>query len=127
MTPKRKYIIGTSGYSFADWVGTFYPPKTRPGDMLAEYVRHFEAAEINFTFYRVPTARTIAAITARTPPGFRLWVKANQQTTHRGDLGVTDAFMDGIQPAIDAGKLAGVLLQFPQRFHRTIEDFGYEF
>jgi len=125
MTPKRKYIIGTSGYSFADWVGTFYPPKTRPADMLAEYVRHFEAAEINFTFYRVPTARTIASITAKTPPGFRLWVKGNQQTTHRGDLGVTEAFMDGIAPAIEAKKLAGVLLQFPQRFHRTIANRQY--
>lgn len=93
--------------------------------MLAEYVRHFEAAEINFTFYRVPTARTIASITAKTPPGFRLWVKGNQQTTHRGDLSVTEAFMDGIAPAIEAKKLAGVLLQFPQRFHRTIANRQY--
>ena len=125
MTPRHNYIIGTSGYSFADWVGTFYPPATRSGDMLAEYVRHFEAAEINFTFYRVPTARTMSAIVGKTPPGFRLWVKGNQQTTHHGDRTVTEPFLDGIAPAIEAGKLAGVLLQFPQRFHRTIANRQY--
>ncbi len=125
MKPKRHYIVGTSGYSFADWVGTFYPPKTRSGDMLAEYVRHFETAEINFTFYRVPTARTIAAIAGKTQPGFRLWIKANQQTTHRGDRSVAEAFLDGIAPAVEAGKLAGVLLQFPQSFHRTVANRWY--
>ena len=54
-----KYISGTSGYSFADWVGPFYPPGTRSSDMLGRYVEHFETVEINFTFYRVPTARTM--------------------------------------------------------------------
>jgi len=117
---RNTYVIGTSGYSFKDWVGTFYPAATRPGDMLAEYVRHFQAVEINFTFYRVPPARTIQAIADKTPEGFRFWVKANRATTHDGDRSVKGAFLDGIAPMREAGKLAGLLLQFPQRFHRTI-------
>lgn len=121
----KRYIIGTSGYSFADWVGPFYPPGTRSSDMLGEYVRHFEAVEINFSFYRVPTARTMAAIAGRTPPGYRMWVKANREATHNGDRGVAAAFLEGIAPVVEAGKLAGVLLQFPQRFHRTVEARRY--
>ncbi len=125
MQTAHNYIIGTSGYSFVDWVGTFYPPGTRAADMLAEYVRHFQAVEINFSFYRVPTARTMSAIVDKTLPGFRMWIKASRQTTHRGDRGVWPAFLDGIAPVIDAGKLAGVLLQFPQRFHRTVASRQY--
>ena len=42
--------IGTSGYSFKDWVGNFYPPGTRSGDMLPFYARHFSVAEVNSTY-----------------------------------------------------------------------------
>ena len=120
MNTKNTYTIGTSGYSFGDWVGTFYPPETKQRDMLAEYVRHFETVELNYTFYRMPAARTIEAIANRTPQGFRFWVKANQAITHDGERSVAEPFADGLRPMIDAGKLAGVLLQFPQRFHRTV-------
>ena len=120
MDTKHKYIVGTSGYSFRDWVGTFYPAKTQPRDMLANYVRSFETVEINFSFYRIPTARTMAGIARKTPPGYRFWVKANQATTHEGDRSVLGAFREGLAPMIEASKLAGVLLQFPQRFHRTV-------
>lgn len=120
METRHKYIVGTSGYSFRDWVGTFYPAATQPKDMLANYVRNFETVEINFSFYRVPSARTLGAIASRTPPGYRFWVKANQATTHEGDRSVTAAFREGLAPMIEARKLAGVLLQFPQRFHRTV-------
>ena len=48
--------VGTSGYSFADWTGTFYPPGTPRNRMLDEYVRHFDVVEINSSYYRVPSA-----------------------------------------------------------------------
>ena len=120
METTNRYVIGTSGYSFKDWVGTFYPDRTQPKDMLANYVRHFETVEINFTFYRIPPARTIDAIARKAPEGFRFWVKANQATTHEGERGIREPFLEGIAPMREAGKLAGLLFQFPQRFHRTI-------
>jgi uncharacterized protein YecE (DUF72 family) len=122
MKTRHNYIIGTSGYSFLDWVGTFYPAGTQQKDMLDQYVRNFQAVEINFSFYRIPTAKTMEGIARKTPPGYRIWVKANQAVTHEGNLSVTPAFRDGIAPVVAAGKLAGVLFQWPQRFHRTIEN-----
>ena len=50
-----KVWIGTSGYSYPDWVGPFYPEGTRSGRMLAHYAGHFPLVELNFTFYRLPT------------------------------------------------------------------------
>ena len=125
MQTKHRYIVGTSGYSFDDWVGAFYPPGTDKRDMFGLYVRSFEAVEVNYTFYRLPTARTMESLVRRSGPGFRVWVKANQATTHEGDRGVAGAFLEGIAPLVEAGRLAGVLLQFPQRFHRTAANRKY--
>ena len=116
---KSKYLIGTSGYSFRDWVGTFYPDRTQSRDMLAQYIRHFETVELNFSYYRMPNARTLNAIAAKTPDGFTFWVKANQETTHMLNRDVAPAFIEALEPMTAAGKLAGVLMQFPQSFHRT--------
>jgi len=71
-----KYLVGTSGYSFDDWVGTFYPAGTQKKDMLERYAEHFETVEVNYTYYRMPTVRTMASLARRTPEGFVFWVKA---------------------------------------------------
>ena len=71
----EKFLVGTSGYSFRDWVGTFYPPGTRAKDMFAFYVRHFHTVEVNSTFYRMPSAATLDAMARQTPPEFAFWVK----------------------------------------------------
>jgi len=120
MNDKTKYIVGTSGYSFGDWVGPFYPPGTKSGEMLGLYAERFAAVELNFTFYRMPTARTIASMDRRTPAGFAFWVKANQIITHEHERAPIREFVDGLAPLREGGKLAGVLLQFPQSFHRTV-------
>ncbi len=125
MSDRRAFLIGTSGYSFADWVGAFYPPRTQQRQMFAYYVQHFNAVELNFTYYRIPTADTLGRIGRRSPEGFRFWVKANQLTTHEQDRFVADQFLDGLVPLREAGKLAGVLLQFPQSFHRTVANRKY--
>ena len=116
-----KYIVGTSGYSFADWVGPFYPPGTRSGEMFALYAQRFAAVELNFTFYRMPTARTLAAMAARSPPGFGFWVKVNQDITHKQDRSPAAAFIEALAPLRESEKLLGVLFQFPQSFHRTVD------
>ena len=63
---KRNILIGTSGYSYQDWKGPFYPADVKDRDMLAFYGRRFAAVEINFTYYRLPAARTMAAIAVNT-------------------------------------------------------------
>ena len=119
MTGRPITAVGTSGYSFADWVGGFYPPGTAKRDMFAFYCRRFPVAELNFTYYRMPTARTLQALATKSPGGFAFWVKANQETTHKGNRAAAAPLLEALSGMIDAGKLAGVLLQFPQSFHRT--------
>ena len=116
---KARYVIGTSGYSFADWVGSFYEPSTRPQDMFKAYAEHFKAVELNFTFYRIEAASTLDKLARTSPADFGFWVKANRRITHEQDRLATQPFLENLQPLTDSGKLYGVLLQFPQSFHRT--------
>jgi uncharacterized protein YecE (DUF72 family) len=109
--------IGTAGYSYPDWVGPFYPAGTRPARMLAYYARHFPAVELNFTFYRPPTAAALARLADQTPPGFQFVVKATGTLTHEQ----SEADLPGFRAAAEAlrarGRLLGVLCQFPQSMH----------
>jgi uncharacterized protein YecE (DUF72 family) len=111
--------VGTSGYSFADWIGPFYPRGIRPADQLRYYAARFDLLEVNVTYYRIPDAKLMAGMEARTPPGFAFLVKLYGELTHErhldGDLvrGVASA----LEPLRAAGKLRGLLAQFPQSFH----------
>ncbi|TAM61764.1 DUF72 domain-containing protein [bacterium] len=115
--------VGTCGYSFRDWVGPFYPPKTRPAEMLTYYARHFEAVELDVTYYRVPPPATIERMAQRTPAHFLFTAKAPAAATHlpadaRGALGEEAARLrDALAPLIARGRLGCVLLQFPSAFH----------
>ncbi|MFP4054003.1 MAG: DUF72 domain-containing protein [Phycisphaerae bacterium] len=122
---RRKYRIGTSGYSFLDWVGPFYPPGTKRSEMFGSYVQAFQTVELNFSFYRMPSPKTLERMARMSPPGFDFWVKANQQITHEGRPETAGEFLQRIGPIVSAGKLAGVLLQFPQSFHRTVANRRY--
>jgi uncharacterized protein YecE (DUF72 family) len=117
----RRIFVGTSGYSFADWVGPFYPPGTRAGDFLAHYARHFPAVEVNSTYYRIPPPAAIASMERKTPAGFRFMVKVNQAMTHERLLepALVRAFRAALAPLKDAGKFDGLLAQFPWGFRRT--------
>ena len=115
-----KFLVGTSGYSFRDWVGTFYPSGTRAKDMFDFYVRHFRTVEINYTFYRMPSAATLEAMARQTLPEFSFWVKAHQQFTHEHELKAAKEFLEALGPMQARGQLAGLLLQYPQSFHRTV-------
>lgn len=114
--------IGTSGFSFDDWVGPFYPPSTRRGAMLEHYATLFSTVEVNSTYYRIPPPSTMASLDARTPPGFEFVVKAHQSMTHETvapDEATFDAFAACLAPLEAAHKLQGVLLQFPWAFRPT--------
>lgn len=112
--------VGTSGYSFRDWVGPFYPPGTKSGDFLHYYAAQFSCVEVNSTYYGIPKPRALQQMERKTPDGFRFIVKLNQGMTHerRSDPALVEPFLAAIQPLKDAGKFHGLLAQFPWAFRR---------
>ncbi len=117
-------LVGTSGYSFADWVGPFYPAGTRSSDFLGYYAGHFPAVEVNSTYYRIPHPRVLEQMERKTPPGFLFVVKLHRSMTHEGvhDEARAREFLAAVQPLKDAGKYEGLLAQFPWGFRRTAEN-----
>lgn len=119
--------LGTSGYSYQDWVGNFYPPGTPSAQFLDYYARHFPTVEVNYTYYRMPNARTLAAMARKTPPNFLFAVKATSLITHERQA--TDEtfaeFRRALQPLIAQDKLACVLAQFPHSFHNNETNRAY--
>ena len=114
--------IGTSGYSYKDWVGPFYPPGTAQGEYLSFYANEFRTTELNFTFYRLPDSKTLARIMAKVGPGFLFAVKATRTLTHElaDDLQAeANQFVQAVEPMAAAGELGCVLVQFPYAFKDT--------
>ena len=114
----RSILVGTSGWSFPDWIGRFYPMGLPRADMLGYYSDHFPTVEVNSTYYRIPPPAVTEQMARKTPPGFRFTVKGPQVLTHEQTLDpeAMAAFRDCLAPLSDAGKLDGVLLQFPWSF-----------
>ena len=78
--------IGTSGYSYPEWKGSFYPAKLPQTQMFAYYAKRYPTVEINHTFRSMPEAQVIEAWAAAAPPGFLYTLKAPQQITHHKRL-----------------------------------------
>jgi uncharacterized protein YecE (DUF72 family) len=121
--------VGTCGFSYKDWIGPFYPPRIRNEEMLPHYARRFLAVEIDTSYYGVPQPRSIVSMNARTPPNFRFSFKAPQSVTHAADAEIVhdDArvLRAAIEPIHAAGKIACILAQFPNAFHRTPKNERY--
>lgn len=77
-----KLYAGTSGFSYKEWKGPFYPEKLPAPDMLAYYSRRLPIVEVNNTFYRMPTAAQLAEWRSQVPETFRFAVKAPRRITH---------------------------------------------
>jgi uncharacterized protein YecE (DUF72 family) len=119
-----RILVGTSGYSYDDWVGPVYPPGTPRRDFLARYARSFPVVELNFSFYSQPAPRTLERMVENTPAGFLFALKAHRSITHEiGESWEKDveSFRSGISPLVEAGRLGAVLLQFPYSFGYTPE------
>lgn len=120
--------IGTSGYSYDDWVGPFYPEGMNRRDFLSYYAERFDCVEVNYTYYRMPDTGTFAAMAAKTPPGFRFTVKANQEMTHRreqADPALFEQFIAALDPLRRQGKFGCVLAQFPHSFRLSQANVDY--
>jgi uncharacterized protein YecE (DUF72 family) len=119
-----RLLVATSGFSYADWVGTLYPPGAAKSAYLGLYAREFPAVELNFSYYSQPDRGTLERMVQATPEGFLFSIKAHRSLTHErsGDLAAdTRRFKDGVAPLVEAGRLAAVLFQFPYSFHYTPE------
>src|SRR5436189_5258537 len=81
-----RILIGTSGYNYPEWRGTFYPEKLSTAKMLAYYSERFRTVEINYTFYRIPTEKLLAGWAAGTPDSFSFTLKAPRRITHDSKL-----------------------------------------
>jgi uncharacterized protein YecE (DUF72 family) len=115
--------VGTSGYNFPEWKGTFYPEKFPEAKMLAYYAERLGTVEINYTFYRMPNAKTIAGWSEATPAGFTFVLKAPQRITHIARLKEVESplryFCDtalGLGP-----KLGPLLFQLPPNFKKELD------
>jgi uncharacterized protein YecE (DUF72 family) len=82
--------VGTSGYSYKEWKGSFYPEKIPAKEMLHYYAERLSTVEINATFYRMPQASMLANWKEQVPPTFRFALKASQRITHFKRLNETD-------------------------------------
>jgi uncharacterized protein YecE (DUF72 family) len=117
----RRVSVGTSGYSFHDWVGSFYPLQVPARQQLQYYAGHFPCLEVNVTHYRLPDASLLQRMCLRTPDDFQFLVKLHRSMTHEmiDEDDVYGSFAEALKPMQEAGKLAGVLAQFPFRFRST--------
>jgi uncharacterized protein YecE (DUF72 family) len=112
--------IGTQGWNYDAWLGSFYPTGTRQADFLGVYARAFDTVEVDSTFYAVPAATTVRAWAERVPDGFRFALKLPQEITHeqrlRGDAAAdtTAHFFDRARELGD--RLGPVLVQLGPDF-----------
>ncbi len=120
-------LIGTSGYSYADWKGFFYPPQTAERDFLEYYARHFNVCELNFTYYQIPSPRTFERMIEKSGGKVEFVAKAHQSITHGRDAGIEGItrFGKALEPLWRAKLLGGILLQFPFSFRS--EKINYEY
>jgi len=116
--------IGTSGYSYADWIGPYYPPGTTQKDFLKIYSGEFNLVELNFSYYTQPKPATLERMLQITSDDFLFTIKAHRSMTHeiKDNLArMAEIFLQGLQPLRVSNRLAAVLLQFPYSFHYTPE------
>ena len=119
--------LGTGGYSNDDWLGLLYPPGTKSGDYLGVYAQHFNAVELNSSFYAIPGIKAFAGMLKKSAARVRFAVKLHQSMTHSRDADgeLYTRLFESVEPLREAGMLGPFLAQFPYSFHRTPENRLY--
>ena len=133
--------VGTSGWNYSEWKGSFYPSDLKPAAMLPYYAGRFSTVEVNNTFYRMPTPKVVDGWAGAVPAGFTFVLKAPQRITHFARLKNVDdpvrAFCDVARTLgarlgpllfqlppnfkVDAGRLADVLVLLPPDVRAAFE------
>ena len=118
----QRVFVGTSGYNYPEWRGTFYPEKFSTDKMLAYYAARFPTVEINYTFYRMPNEKLLAGWSAGTPDDFSFTLKAPRRITHDSKLqrceDLTQAFCRTAQAL--GTKLGVLLFQLAPTFKKDV-------
>ena len=115
--------VGTSGYSYKEWKGSFYPEKLPAKDMLSYYSARLRAVELNNTFYRMPKPSMVESWKTQVPDNFRFSVKASQQITHfkrlKDAATPTQYMLETVSILED--RLGVVLFQLPPNMKKDLE------
>jgi uncharacterized protein YecE (DUF72 family) len=116
------YYVGTSGYSYKEWKGSFYPEKLPAKQMLSFYGQHFRTVEINYTFRRMPTESVLQNWADAVPAEFQFALKAPEQITHRKrlvDAGDALTYFIGVAGKLKK-RLGPLLFQLPPNFKKDV-------
>lgn len=115
--------VGTSGYSYKEWKGSFYPEKLAAKDMLPYYSSKLPAVELNNTFYRLPQRSMVESWKGQVPENFRFSVKASQRITHFKRLNDASAETNYMLETVSAldDRLGVVLYQLPPNMKKDLE------
>jgi uncharacterized protein YecE (DUF72 family) len=113
-------LVGTSGWSYKEWKGSFYPAGLPAGGMLRHYASHFPTVEVNNSFYRLPTERVLAAWAEQVPSGFRFVLKASRRITHFNRLNNQDGSLEYFLRAVNplGARRGPTLFQLPPAFEK---------
>jgi uncharacterized protein YecE (DUF72 family) len=124
---KGMLYLGTSGFSYDDWVENFYPVGMPKREWLAYYAREFNTCEVNSTFYVLPKPSSLKSMTEKTGDSFLFCIKANKEMTHQRENNdpIFKAFCQVLEPVITAGKLGCILAQFPFSFRFNHHNWNY--
>jgi len=114
--------VGTSGYSYPEWKGSFYPAKMAAKQMLGFYAARFRTVEINNTFYRPPVGSVLEAWAGQVPADFRFVLKAPQEVTHVRRLTGAGELVSSLLEAAGTLKdrLGALLFQLPPNFKKDV-------
>jgi uncharacterized protein YecE (DUF72 family) len=120
--PRMAIWVGTSGYNYPEWKGSFYPQKLPTAQMLPYYAERFSTVEINYTFYRMPNEKILAGWNRETPDQFKLTLKAPQRITHHARLrDCAEPLEYFLRIATTLGpKLGALLFQLPPYFKKDL-------
>jgi len=118
------YYVGTSGWNYSGWRGSFYPDDLPSTKWLAFYAKHFRTTEVNYSFYQLPRVTTYEKWCAQTPDDFIFALKLSRPITHIKRLSGVDAmWKEFVTRARTLGsRLGPILVQLPSSFHATSEN-----
>jgi uncharacterized protein YecE (DUF72 family) len=121
------WYIGTSGFQFDDWIGTFYPEGIRKSKLFDYYVKNygFNSVELNSTFYAIPGVKSLQRLSNKAPERFKFAVKVHGSITHEQRLDDLYRFLEVSKVFLEDGKLLAFLAQFPYSFKKTDENISY--
>lgn len=117
--------VGTSGYNYPEWKGSFYPDTLPAAKMLPYYAERFPTVEINYTFYRMPNEKLVSGWAAQTPEPYRITLKAPRRITHDSRLKNCGELVQGFcRVASSLGpKLGALLFQLPPNMKKDLGVF----